>query len=65
VKLRNKVALITGGTSGIGLEAAKLFRDEGARVIVSGVNPARLQRHRANSAPTCWCFVPIYVSGPT
>jgi NAD(P)-dependent dehydrogenase (short-subunit alcohol dehydrogenase family) len=43
VKLRNKVALITGGTSGIGLEAAKLFRDEGAQVIVSGVDPARLQ----------------------
>jgi len=43
VKLKNKVALITGGTSGIGLAAAKLFRDEGARVVVSGINPARLQ----------------------
>jgi NAD(P)-dependent dehydrogenase (short-subunit alcohol dehydrogenase family) len=43
VKLRNKVALITGGTSGIGLEAARLFRDEGAQVIVTGVNPARLE----------------------
>jgi NAD(P)-dependent dehydrogenase (short-subunit alcohol dehydrogenase family) len=43
MKLKNKVALITGGTSGIGLEAAKLFRDEGARVIATGVNPARLQ----------------------
>ena len=39
MKLRNKVALITGGTSGIGLATAKLFRDEGARVIVTGVNP--------------------------
>ena len=43
MKLKNKVALITGGTSGIGLETAKLFRDEGARVVVTGVNPARLE----------------------
>jgi NAD(P)-dependent dehydrogenase (short-subunit alcohol dehydrogenase family) len=43
MKLKNKVALITGGTSGIGLATAKLFRDEGARVIVTGVNPARLE----------------------
>jgi NAD(P)-dependent dehydrogenase (short-subunit alcohol dehydrogenase family) len=43
MKLQNKVALITGGTSGIGLETAKLFRDEGAKVIVTGTNPARLE----------------------
>jgi NAD(P)-dependent dehydrogenase (short-subunit alcohol dehydrogenase family) len=43
MKLDSKVALITGGTSGIGLETAKLFRDEGAHVIVTGTNAARLQ----------------------
>ena len=51
MKLRNKVALITGGTSGIGLEAAKLFRDEGAQVIVSGVNPARLHEASRQLGP--------------
>jgi len=43
MKLSNKIVLVTGGTSGTGLEAAKLFRDEGATVIVVGQNPARLQ----------------------
>ena len=35
-KLEGKIALITGGTTGIGLAAARLFHDEGARVFITG-----------------------------
>jgi len=41
-KLAGKIALVTGGTSGLGLATAKRFVAEGARVVVTGRRPAEL-----------------------
>jgi len=36
MKLKGKIALVTGGTSGIGKATAQLFSDQGAQVILTG-----------------------------
>lgn len=42
-ELQNKTALVTGGTSGIGLAVARRFAVEGAHVIVTGRNRQKLE----------------------
>ncbi|MBS1663425.1 MAG: SDR family oxidoreductase [Bacteroidetes bacterium] len=43
LKLNNKVAVVTGGNSGIGLGVAKLFAAEGAKVTITGRNESTIK----------------------
>ena len=43
MRLKDKVAIVTGSTSGMGRATAVLFAKEGAKVVVSGRNAARAQ----------------------
>lgn len=43
VRFKNKTVLITGGSSGMGLAGARRVVSEGGKVILTGLNEARLQ----------------------
>ena len=48
-KLRDKIAIITGGSSGIGLATARRFIAEGANVVITG----RSQDAKEGSCANC------------
>lgn len=53
--LKNRNALITGGTSGIGYAIAKSFLKNGATIIISGRNDEKLSDARKKLSEECRC----------
>jgi NAD(P)-dependent dehydrogenase (short-subunit alcohol dehydrogenase family) len=48
-KLKNKIAVISGGTTGIGLATARRFVAEGAHVFIFCRRQAQLQPNRSKT----------------
>lgn len=60
--IRNQVAVVTGGSSGIGLEAVKLLVEQGAKVAWCGRNAERLQQSLDQvlaQYPEAQCFTSV------
>lgn len=54
-RLQHKVAVITGGNSGIGLGIAEKFHAEGAKVVIFGRNQKTLEAAKAKLQDRCLC----------
>lgn len=56
-RFESRTVLVTGGSSGIGLAAARAFAAEGARVVVTGRDRAALERTEAELGPPALALV--------
>ena len=53
--MAGKLAVVTGGNSGIGFAAAKAFADAGARVVIFGRDAKKLEQAGASLGASCVC----------
>jgi NAD(P)-dependent dehydrogenase (short-subunit alcohol dehydrogenase family) len=56
MSFENKLALVTGGSSGIGFAIAHELVQQGAKVIITGRNSARLDKALQALGPNAWAF---------
>jgi NAD(P)-dependent dehydrogenase (short-subunit alcohol dehydrogenase family) len=64
-ELASKVAVITGGSAGIGLGIAKRFVQEGARVFINGRRESELDKAVAAIGSDAQRFKVIFPTSPT
>lgn len=55
--LSGKIALITGGSRGIGFHIARALHGAGAKVIITGRNMGTLEEARLKTGENCICYV--------
>lgn len=60
-KLENKTAIITGGSGGIGLATAKLFREEGANIMLVDIDEQALlnAQKELNTSNVSYCVADV------
>ncbi|MEM1219577.1 MAG: glucose 1-dehydrogenase [Bacteroidota bacterium] len=67
MRLKNKVALVTGGSNGIGKESCLLFAAEGAKVIIVDINEtdgqATVADIKANGGEAVFCKADVAKAG--
>src|SRR5438874_370451 len=54
--LKGKSLVIIGGTTGLGLSAARAFLEQGARIVVTGRNPVNVKKAQKEFGKSARCF---------
>jgi len=55
-ELQNKIAVVTGGSRGIGLQIAQALHEVGAKVAITGQNSATLEQAAESVGENCYFF---------